>query len=109
MPRPCSEYLRPLYRCASHAYGPGGCPPCLLQFASCLFRSPFPHSPGDSIADTVFGRLDTACEPLDPSRYRNHGSLYERDIPLIAYQADGLLPETGGIRYNLDLTRRLFR
>lgn len=58
--------------------------------------------------DTVFGDLGVPEERLAPD-YRNHGSLYELDIPLLAFgpAAARLVPEAPA--YNLDLTRNLFR
>ena len=59
--------------------------------------------------ETVFGDLESEIEELDPTRYRSHGSLYERNVPLIAYNADGIIPDRSAIEYNLDLTSRLYR
>jgi phosphonoacetate hydrolase len=58
--------------------------------------------------DTVFGDLGVPEERLAPD-YRNHGSLHEQKIPLLAHgpAAVRLLPEPP--RFNLDLTRRLYR
>lgn len=57
---------------------------------------------------TVFGDLDAAVEDLGP-RYRNHGSLYEEEIPLILYGADGIVPSSETFMMNFDLTRWLCR
>ena len=58
--------------------------------------------------DTVFGDLGVPVERL-AADYRNHGSLHELDIPLLACgpAAARLLPEAP--EHNLDLTRNLFR
>jgi len=57
---------------------------------------------------TVFGDLGHPEERLAPD-YRNHGSLYEQDIPLLAHGpgVGHLVPER--LDFNLDLTRRLYR
>ncbi len=56
--------------------------------------------------DTVFGTLESEQEALPPE-YRNHGSLHERDVPLVIYNADAkLAPED--FRYNLDLAKWLY-
>jgi phosphonoacetate hydrolase len=57
--------------------------------------------------DTVFGDLEQPNEDL-PDIYRSHGSTSELDIPLFAYNARGLPPESYFER-NLDLTRWLYR
>ncbi|MGP8050480.1 MAG: alkaline phosphatase family protein [Desulfobaccales bacterium] len=72
--------------------------------------------PGEYIGDlmvlgdraTVFGDLETPGEDL-PGTYRAHGSLYESDVPLLIYNWNGDLPEAEYFRYNLHLTRFLFR
>ncbi len=58
--------------------------------------------------DTVFGDLGHPEERLTPD-YRNHGSLYELEIPLLAHgpEAARLVPEV--LEHNLDLTRCLYR
>jgi phosphonoacetate hydrolase len=60
------------------------------------------------IADeaTVFGDLQQPEEELAPD-YRNHGSLYEQEIPLIAYGYAGKGPSSDEMRMNFDLTRWL--
>jgi phosphonoacetate hydrolase len=55
---------------------------------------------------TVFGDLEAAAEELGPG-YRNHGSLYEEEIPLILCGADGILPSSETFVMNFDLTRWL--
>jgi phosphonoacetate hydrolase len=57
--------------------------------------------------DTVFGDLEQPSEDL-PDTYRSHGSTSELDIPLFAYNARGLPPESY-FEHNLDLTRWLYR
>ncbi len=58
--------------------------------------------------NTVFGDLDGPEEAL-AAGYRNHGSLYEQDIPLILYGYDGTLPFSEEMQMNFDLTRWLCR
>ncbi len=58
--------------------------------------------------DTVFGDLAGPQEAL-AAGYRNHGSLYEQDIPLILSGYDGTLPCSGELQMNFDLTRWLCR
>jgi phosphonoacetate hydrolase len=55
--------------------------------------------------ETVFGSVERERVPLAPG-YRNHGSRFEAEIPLIAWNAP--LRRDDGLRYNLDLTRILF-
>jgi phosphonoacetate hydrolase len=55
--------------------------------------------------DTVFGSVEAERVPLGPG-YRNHGSRFEAEIPLIAWNAP--LRPGDDIRYNLDLTRVVF-
>lgn len=55
---------------------------------------------------TVFGDLEQAEEELAPN-YRNHGSLYEQEIPLIAYGYTGKGPSADDTQMNFDLTRWL--
>lgn len=57
--------------------------------------------------DTVFGELEQPSEDL-PDTYRSHGSTSELDVPLFAYNAKGLPPDTY-FEHNLDLTRWLYR
>ena len=57
--------------------------------------------------DTVFGDLPEESAILPPG-YRSHGSLYEMEIPLLVYNADGASPRYRDINYNLDITRYLF-
>jgi phosphonoacetate hydrolase len=57
--------------------------------------------------DTVFGQLDDTEEILPPG-YRNHGSRFELDIPLLAFNPDGILPDPALLRFNYDLTRLTF-
>ncbi|MCX6626873.1 MAG: alkaline phosphatase family protein [Candidatus Solibacter sp.] len=56
---------------------------------------------------TVFGDLDTDSEAL-PSEYRSHGSIYERDVPLIVHNA-GTKLSPNAFRFNRDLARWLYR
>lgn len=58
--------------------------------------------------DTVFGDLDGPREELEQG-YRNHGSAYEDDIPLILYGYEGKLPTPNEFAMNFDLTRWLCR
>jgi phosphonoacetate hydrolase len=58
--------------------------------------------------DTVFGDLEEEFEELSPD-YRNHGSLYEMDIPLLIHNAQGDMPPDEAFRKNLDLTRMLYQ
>jgi phosphonoacetate hydrolase len=68
---------------------------------------------GDRIGDivvgadreTVFGSVENERVPLGRN-YRNHGSRFEADVPLIAWNAP--LRPSDDIRYNLDLTRVVF-
>lgn len=55
---------------------------------------------------TVFGDLDTETESLPPE-YRSHGSMYERDVPLIIHNAAAKL-SPAEFRYNRDLARWLY-
>jgi phosphonoacetate hydrolase len=54
---------------------------------------------------TVFGTLDQEEADLGPA-YRNHGSRFEEDIPLIAWNAPAAMGDD--LHYNLDLTRAVF-
>ncbi|MDE3198916.1 MAG: alkaline phosphatase family protein [Acidobacteriota bacterium] len=57
--------------------------------------------------DTVFGDLDSERETLAPE-YRAHGSLHERDVPLVVYNCETkVAPED--FRYNRDLARWAYR
>jgi phosphonoacetate hydrolase len=58
--------------------------------------------------DTVFGDLEGSDEILSPE-YRNHGSLYEEDIPLILSGYNGKIPSSDDFQMNFDLTRWLCR
>ncbi len=53
--------------------------------------------------DTVFGDLESPQELLAPD-YRNHGSMYENDIPLIISGYRGTLPASDRFEMNYDLT-----
>jgi phosphonoacetate hydrolase len=57
--------------------------------------------------DTVFGDLPEEVENLE-STYRSHGSIYEMDIPLLMFDADGKYPDPEALHYNFDLTRYLY-
>ena len=71
-----------------------------------------PERVGDLVVladrDTVFGDLEGPEEELAKG-YRNHGSLYEQDIPLIAYGYDSAPPAPDELQMNFDLTRWLCR
>ncbi len=71
-----------------------------------------PNHIGDLIVtgdrETMFGEMDTAHELL-PTTYRAHGSLHEMRLPLIIWNQKGIIPPEDEFRYNLDLTRYLFR
>ena len=56
--------------------------------------------------DTVFGEPGGELEAL-PATYRSHGSLHERDVPLIVHNA-GTKLSPAYFRYNLDVARWLF-
>jgi phosphonoacetate hydrolase len=58
--------------------------------------------------NTVFGDLEGPEEILS-SGYRNHGSLYEEDIPLILSGYNGKIPSSEDFLMNFDLTRWLCR
>lgn len=70
-----------------------------------------PEHLGDIIVmgdrDTMFGEMDEEFEEL-PATYRAHGSLHEMRLPLLLwnYKQD---VDQDSFRYNLDLTRNLFR
>ncbi len=77
--------------------------------AACRFHL-MPERIGDLVVmadkDTVFGDLAGSNEVL-AAEYRNHGSLYEQDVPLILYGYDGTLPLPQEMQMNFDLTRWL--
>jgi phosphonoacetate hydrolase len=52
------------------------------------------------------GELEGPMEELEPS-YRSHGSLHERDIPLVIYNSSVKLPPSDDFTANLDLTRHI--
>ncbi len=58
--------------------------------------------------DTVFGDLEESEEILSPD-YRNHGSIYEEDIPLILSGYGGKTPSPDTFQMNFDLTRWLWQ
>jgi phosphonoacetate hydrolase len=72
------------------------------------------HLKADRIGDlvvlgdkgTVFGHLDAEVEIL-PAGYRNHGSLYELDVPLVLHNAHSA-PGADYFRHNFDLARWLY-
>jgi len=55
--------------------------------------------------DTVFGSVEGPSVPLGPG-YRNHGSRFEAEVPLIAWNAP--IRPGDDLRYNLDLARVVF-
>jgi phosphonoacetate hydrolase len=57
--------------------------------------------------DTVFGELEQTSTEL-PDTYRSHGSTSELDIPLFAYNVQGLPPDNY-FEHNFDLARWLYR
>jgi len=57
---------------------------------------------------TVFGDLETPSEELVKG-YRNHGSLYEEQVPLIVCGMEGKPPSSAELEMNFDLTRWLCR
>jgi phosphonoacetate hydrolase len=57
---------------------------------------------------TVFGDLTTPSEELGKG-YRNHGSMYEEQVPIIACGIDGKAPSSAEFEMNFDLTRWLLR
>jgi phosphonoacetate hydrolase len=71
-----------------------------------------PSRIGDLMAigdrDTVLGEAETEHQSLDRA-YRSHGSLYELDVPLVAYNGDSRAQTASDYRMNFDLTRRLYR
>jgi phosphonoacetate hydrolase len=56
--------------------------------------------------DTVFGEMETESELL-PAEYRSHGSLHERDVPLLIYNAEVRL-RAHDFDSNRDLARWLY-
>ena len=56
--------------------------------------------------DTVFGHVDAEFETL-PADYRSHGSVHERDVPLVIHNAADA-PPAAFFRHNLDLARWLW-
>jgi phosphonoacetate hydrolase len=72
------------------------------------------HLKADRIGDlvvlgdkgTVFGHLEAEIEIL-PAGYRNHGSLYELDVPLVLHNAHAA-PEADYFQHNFDLARWLY-
>lgn len=83
----------------------------LRKEASAIYHL-MPDRIGDLVVladkDTVFGDLEDSDETLAQG-YRNHGSLYEKDIPLIAYGYKGMGPSPDDMLMNFDLTRWLCR
>ena len=71
-----------------------------------------PAHVGDLIAfadsQSMFGDLEVEFEELKPG-YRNHGSLYEMDVPLLIHNFDGELPAAYEFQANKDLTSFLYR
>lgn len=73
------------------------------------------HLPADCLGDlvvaadrdTVFGALDAVDRAL-AADYRNHGSLHEAEIPLIAHNLPGASKNRREARYNFDLTASLY-
>ena len=63
---------------------------------------------GALLAPAGTGRADAAPEREElPPGYRSHGSLYESDVPLVAFNAVSA-PGADAFQHNLDLTRWLF-
>ncbi len=58
-------------------------------------------------ADTVFGHLESRDVESLPPTYRNHGSTYELDVPLVIHNA-GDAPGRSYFSHNLDLARWLY-
>lgn len=58
-------------------------------------------------AETVFGHLEASEREDLPPTYRNHGSTYELEIPLIIHNASGA-PSRDYFSHNLDLARWLY-
>ena len=57
--------------------------------------------------DTVFGEMDHASGTL-PKEYRSHASMYELNIPVFVYNAQGAPPESY-FHHNVDLARWLYQ
>lgn len=78
--------------------------------AAAQFHS-IPERLGDMVVhcdkETTIGDTDTAFEDLGP-HYRNHGSLYEMDVPLAIWNFKGDLPPAHTFTHNKDLTSFLF-
>ncbi len=78
----------------------------LPRFEAAARFNLMPERIGDLVvmadARTVFGDLDGPVEVLDAG-YRNHGSMYENDIPLIlsGYKCDMPSPDTFEMNYDL--------
>jgi phosphonoacetate hydrolase len=70
-----------------------------------------PERIGDLIVlgdrNTVFGNLDTETENL-PVNYRTHGSLYEANVPLFIYNANGS-PAASYFSFNYKIAAWLYR
>lgn len=70
-----------------------------------------PERVGDMVvlADkvTTFGDMEAPFEELGPN-YRNHGSTYEMDIPLVIHNFRGALPPAGTFTHNKDLLTPLY-
>lgn len=57
---------------------------------------------------TVFGELDNRKSSAAlPPTYRTHGSMHERDVPLIIYNMDGA-PDQSFFTFNMDIVRWLY-
>ena len=73
------------------------------------------HLPADRLGDLVvlagpdcvFGTLEEERSVL-PDGYRNHGSLYETDIPIISYNVADKKLAARKMQYNFELTSGLF-
>ncbi len=57
---------------------------------------------------TVFGEMETEHESL-PDNFRTHGSLHENEVPVVIYNAKGVLPNKDDVTVNFDLTRTLYQ
>lgn len=71
-----------------------------------------PDHVGDLVAfadkDSMFGDLEVEYEELKAG-YRNHGSLYEMEVPLLIHNYSGDLPNPSHFTANKDLTSFLLR
>ena len=80
------------------------------QTAAQRFRLPASRI-GDLVVladkDYVFGSLEEERIIL-PDGYRNHGSLYESDIPIISYNLNDKNTSARQLQYNFELTSGLF-